>query len=296
MSDFPGSRLLRSLRRLKQIIRPPDATRRYQKGLNRELSRVRRAFEGSDQIVLTYTYGKVGSTTTHKAIRNLPGYQSFQNHFISEEGVAEALQLHRGDHDPVHVLQGEAIRHEMEARPDRLIKVITLVRDPVARALSNLFQHPAILRGNGDIRDSPMETIMATAEEQILYSLDYTEQWFDRELSALLGLDFFSRDYDRQGGFEIIREGRFELLAGKLERLSSDGAGHLGRFLNLGCDLPIPISHARSATGEAAVYDQVKRSLKLPANLLDKVYSSRVCRHFYTPEELEGFRKLWINS
>ncbi|MGL4401483.1 MAG: hypothetical protein ACRCXD_16585, partial [Luteolibacter sp.] len=76
----------------------------------------------------------------------------------------------------------------------------------------------------------------------------------------------------------------------------SDGASCLGRFLDLGCDLPIPISHARSATGQAEVYGQLKRSLKLQAELLDEVYSSRVCRHFYTPEELGAFRKLWIQS
>ena len=140
----------------------------------------------------------------------------------------------------------------------------------------------------------PLETVVTIAAEQVLGSLAYTEQWFDRELSGLLGFDFFARDFDRESGFEILREGRFELLAGKLERLSDNGAGYLGRFLDLGRDFPIPRSRARSATGEAALYDQVRRSLKLPAGVLDEVYSSRVCRHFYTPEELEGFRKHWI--
>ncbi len=294
MSDSPGKRLLRTLRGLKHKIIPVDVSRRYQRRLDRELSRVRETFEGSDRIVVTHTYGKVGSTAIHKAISQLPGYASFQTHFISEDGVADALRLHQDDHDPIHMLQGEALRVQMQANPDRPIRVITLVRDPVARAVSDLFENPALLGASGDVRQMPLESVVAIAAEQVSGSLVYTEQWFDRELGGLLGFDFFARDFDRKNGFEILHEGRFELLAGKLERLSDNGAGYLGRFLDLGRDFPIPRSRARSATGEAALYDQVRRSLKLPAAVLDEVYSSRVCRHFYTPEELEGFRKLWI--
>lgn len=294
MIDSPRNWFSRTLTRLNHKFSPQDPAHRYQKGLDRELARVRKAFAGSDRIVLILTHGKVGSTTIYKAVRKLPGYQSFQNHFISEEGVAEARQQQREGYTPVHLLQGEAIRRELLAQPDRPVKLITLMRDPVARAVSNLFQHPAVFNASGEIRDLPMESIITTAVEQVLFSLAYTERWFDRELSTLLGHDFFSRGFDRENGFQLLREGRFELLAGKLESLSSDGASCLGRFFDLGCDLPIPISHARSATGDAAVYAQLKRNLKLPAALLDEVYSSRVCRHFYTPEELEGFRKLWI--
>jgi Putative capsular polysaccharide synthesis protein len=295
MSDF-SNRLLRTLRGLKQKVRPTDISRRYQRRLDREISRVRQTFEGTDNIVLTHTYGKVGSTAIHKAVSKLPGYASFQTHFISEQGIADALQLHQEEHDPIHMLQGEALRLEMEAQPDRLIRVVTLVRDPVARAISDLFENPATPGSNGDLRELPLDSLVTQAAEKVVVSLAYTEQWFDRELSGVLGFDFFTRGFDKHSGFEIHREGRFELLAGKLEQLSDHGAGYLGRFLGLGRDFPIPRSRARSATGEADLYAQVRRSLKLPASLLDEVYSSRVCRHFYTPEELDGFRNLWIQS
>jgi hypothetical protein len=296
MSDLSGKRFLRTLRGLKHRIIPPDVSRRYQRRRDRELSRVRETFEGSDRIVVTHTYGKVGSTAIHKAVSRLSGYASFQTHFISEEGVADALRLHREEHDPIHMLQGEALRLQMQAHPDRPIRLITLVRDPVARAVSDLFENPALLNATGDVRQMPMESVVDIAAELVSGSLAYTEQWFDRELGGLLGFDIFTRGFDRENGFEILREGRFELLAGKLERLSDNGAGYLGRFLGLGRDFPIPRSRARSATGESVLYDQVRRNLKLPAAVLEQVYSSRVCRHFYTPQELEGFRKLWIQS
>lgn len=291
MSDIYGSRLYLKLWGLKCGIFGTDPKYLYQKGLSRELFRVRQAFRSPDKIILTYTYGKVGSTAIHKAISDLSGYRSFQNHFISKEGVAEARRSRGEERDPVHVLQGEAVRREIQADSARPIKVITLVRDPVARAVSAVFQPPSIY--SGDIRDVPLERMMDTILEVIPSSHAYTEKWFDRELSNLLGFDFFSRGFDREVGFDVTRQGRFELLSAKLENVAERGAGHIGRFLELGSDLPIPISNARAAKGNSAVYDMVKRKLKIPAGLLDEVYSSRMCGHFYTSAQLDGFRARW---
>jgi hypothetical protein len=96
MNDLPSNWFSRTLSKLNRKIVPQDASSRYQKRLDREWSRVRKASADSDRIVLTFTHGKVGFTTMHKAIRQLPGYQSFQNHFMSEQGIAAARRQHPG--------------------------------------------------------------------------------------------------------------------------------------------------------------------------------------------------------
>ena len=40
------------------------------------------------------------------------------------------------------------------------------------------------------------------------------------------------------------------------------------------------------------LYEQFKK-LPLPASYLDKEYSSRYARHFYTEDEIAAFRKHW---
>lgn len=291
-----GKDFEQKLRTLWHKVSPPDPVRRYLRRLNRELSQVSQAFTGTDKVILTHTYGKVGSTAIHKAINKQPGYLSFQTHVISEEGVAESRRSYPEDPEQIHLLVGEALRHALENNRDRQVRVITLVRDPVARAVSDLFENPVRIVGTEDIQEVSLEKLVAIATEQVLASVDYTERWFDREVRGLLNIDLFARDFDRVKGFQIFREGRFELLAGKLEQLSENGAGYLGRFLDLGRDFPIPNTRARSTTPEAFLYQQVRKNLKLPAGILDEVYSSRVCRHFYTAEELEKLRKLWIQS
>lgn len=282
------------LRKIWHKVRPPDPVRQYQRRLKNELSRVVQAFEGTDRIVLTHTYGKVGSTAIHKAINKQPGYQSFQTHVISEEGVAESRQSNPEDPEQIHLLVGEALRHVLELHPDRQVRVITLVRDPVARAVSDLFENPGRFVEDGEIRGVALEQLVAIATRHALQSFDYAENWFDRELSAIVGFDFFTRDFDRMKGFELYQEGRFELLAGKLEQLSDNGAGYLGRFLDMGGDFPVLKTRARSATADALLYEQVRKNLKLPAEALDEIYSGRVCKHFYSDEELDRFRRRWI--
>jgi hypothetical protein len=284
------------LRKIWHKVSPPDPARRYQRRLNNELSRVARAFKETDRIVLTHTYGKVGSTTVHKTIDKQPGYQSFQTHVISEEGVAESRQSCPEDPEEIHLLVGEALRLALERYPDRQVRVITLVRDPVARAVSDIFENPARFVGDGEISGVPLEKLVAIAAGHALQSIDFAEKWFDRELSAIVGFDFFTRDFDRMKGFELYQEGRFELLAGKLEQLSDNGAGYLGRFLDMGGDFPVSTTRARSATADALLYEQVRKNLKLPAEALDEVYNGRVFKHFYSDEELDRFRRRWIES
>lgn len=282
------------LRNLKRRFEPKDGSVGYRRRLERELARVDRTFAGDATPVLIQTYGKVGSTAIHAAIGKLPGFGSFQTHFISEEGVQQARGVHEEhDRDPIHLKVGDRLREKLAEQPDRPVKIVTLVREPVSRAVSNLFENPNLLVDGANLRELPLERIIGIAAEQVLSSMHYTERWFDRELCGLFGIDFFGQPFDKEGGFTTLEKGRYQLLAGKLELLSKNGEARLGEFLGLDGDLPIERRRARSSTGEASLYDQVREKLTLPAELLDQAYSSRVCQHFYTEEEIAGFRGNW---
>ncbi|MES2982884.1 MAG: putative capsular polysaccharide synthesis family protein [Verrucomicrobiota bacterium] len=295
MSGIFGNQIKRLLRKFKHTTHPPDVASNYERRLNRLITSVTQTFEGPDKPVLVHTYGKVGSTAIHTSIRQLPGFVSFKTHYISEAGVDQArCMLLEHERDPIHLQLGEALRAALKKHPQKKVWVITLVRDPVARAVSDLFENAAHIIAEGEISRMPLERVVEIAAQHVITSLDYTEQWFDRELSGVLGFDFFARSFNQEQGFEIFREGRFELLAGKLELLSKNGADFLGGFFELGHDLPIHHARERSATHEASLYEEVRKNLKLPAAVLDQVYASRFCRHFYTKNELDGFRERWV--
>ena len=118
-------------------------------------------------------------------------------------------------------------------------------------------------------------------------------EWFDRELNGVLEFDLFEKPFDRDAGFEIRETGRFQLLVGKLEKLGMKGERYLGEFLDLPADLKIRRRRSRANTGEATLYEQVRNRLRLPSQLLDEVYGSRVSRFFYTESEIDRFRSNW---
>lgn len=271
----------------------------YERRLLRDTSRVASCFASDVEPVMIHTYGKVGSTAIHKAIGELPQFCAFQTHFVSEEGVAHAAEIHSNkEREPIHLKVGECLRKELESHPDRKVRVITLVRDPVARAVSDLFENPDLLASEegGDLTALPLEKVVEIAEKHVLASLEYSEKWFDRELSGLFGFDFFGEAFDPAEGFQIMAAGRISLLAGKLEMLSEKGPAILGKFLDLGKDLEIPRRRARDTTDEGALYREVRNKLRLSGDVLDKVYSSRLCRHFYSDSELTKFRSHWIDE
>ena len=69
----------------------------------------------------------------------------YQTHFVTREGLDWAEAVYRRGWNPrrggaLHVWQGQWVRRQLEHQPERRWKVITLVRDPVARNLSSFFQ------------------------------------------------------------------------------------------------------------------------------------------------------------
>lgn len=284
MSMSPRDKVLVLLRRLKRRID------------RRDLVRVHNTFGSEQSPVLVHTCGKVGSTAIHAAVEKLPGFVPFHTHVISEEGVTEARAIHHAhNQDPVHLRVGDAIREAIANEPEQKIYVVTLVREPVARAVSDLFENWTILTSgrDRDLRNLSLDRVVEIASDQVIENIQYMERWFDREIRDVFAIDIFSEEFDKELGFGTSSVGRFGLLSGKLESLSESGGKVLGEFLGLENPVPIPRKRERSATGQGDLYDRVRKELKLPDSVLDEVYRSRLCRHFYSDEELNAFRANW---
>lgn len=259
-----------------------------------ELVRLDRAMRSQKQIVLIHTCGKVGSTAIQAALSPLRSVESFQTHFISKLGVLRARQEHAGSgQDPFHLKLGEEIQKQLEKYPERPVKVVTLVREPVARAVSNLFENPLLITGTKNLREISLERLMEYAELQVVPSLRYMEDWFESELSPLIGCDYFEREFDRESGFGVFDCGRFSVLSGRLESLSTSGGASLGRFLGFQSDIRIEKKRGRDEYGEGSLYNVVKGKFNLPQEDLESIYSSRFCRHFYSGAEVEEFKRRW---
>ena len=253
--------------------------------------------------IVVFSMGKVGSTTVHWTVGALPlPNPVFHGHFMSWESIRTRPTCRLGL-GPGPSEQHEAAKH-LRIFADLtwgLVhwRLITLVRDPVARHVSDLFQNfldTPQLRGRegNELAEAAIEVLrqrMAAFDEDT----DYVCNWFDRQIKSVFEFDILAAPFDAAAGYGRYEARNADILLIRLEDLSERGPEALQAFL----DIPhVEILSANEGMAKETrdAYRAVLDRLTLPDSTLDKVYGSRLARHFYTDAEIKGFKARWRGS
>lgn len=248
------------------------------------------AWRQRNSFFLVYTLGKVGSSTIYATLkRNLPGVPVHHVHFLSSEYLEVRLPQ-ANEYFRKHIALGRRILADIDKHRGKRIKIITMVREPVQRDVSAMFQ-----TWRGRFGDVPFE---AKTNAELIADLKgrnfhHTLTWFDDEFKAWTGIDIFTLPFDRERGFSIHRTERFDILVLKLEKLNDCYAAAMREFIGL------DLSRLELANiGEEKLSRDKLKSLAAeirfsPAEL-DAVYGSRYMQHFFTPEEISNYRAKWL--
>jgi len=237
--------------------------------------------------------------------RDLPGHHIFHTHYLNPEttrvmdAAFRRFFKHKGWVWFYDEIFGAKLLHKrLQAKKPSSPKwkVVALVRDPVARNVSSFFQH---LQFNFPTRRSADKKNPDKLQELTqLFVLDsegthnFPLTWFHKEVRDVFGIDVFEKPFPHEQGFEIYEGEKADLLVIRLEDLDTCGAVALERFFGL---KNVDLLTVNKASGKQydSGYKGFKAALKLPATYLDRMYSSRLARHFYQPHEIEIFRSKW---
>ncbi len=260
-------------------------------------------------LTVLYQMGKVGSTSVHEALLaaalDTPVYKV---HFLSDQGVAHGEKFHRSTlknpwEETPHIQTTRLVRGRMAADPDLELDVVTLVRDPVGREVSEFFQyvealHPELLDEDGLLKTQRAARVLQARFMFFDESSNYTCRWFDMEIKELFGLDVFAFPFDHDRGYTLIEQGNVRLLILRLENLDrtlnpglrelvgaryQDWKGRGGKDrANVG---------AQKQSGEQ--YQELVANFRLRPSVGEKVYGTTYARHFYTPAERDGLLQKW---
>jgi hypothetical protein len=250
----------------------------YQRGCNQVLN-----MRNEGQVdVLTYQPGKVGSSSIHSSLL-LSGVRSFHVHFLvsRDQGIQEINE--------VATSFGRRI-------VNRVRKIITIVREPLSREISQLFQRleqwkVAVISSDYSFLDLCVNMIMG--EMRHIYKTQIDEfEWFDNELKCSSGIDVYAHPFDREKGYSIIRNDNVEVLVLKLEKLNNLERV-IGDFVGVP-DFKLINHNMAENKPSKYLYQNVREAIKIPQNLVDRYYvgNSRM-DHFYTEEEKVAFLKKW---
>lgn len=254
-----------------------------------------------DSPVLIYQMGKVGSSSVYKSLKS----ERLRNpiffvHFLSNDLIhyKQVYQNSGIQAAPYHLELGMVLRNYILKNKRKLkFKIISMVRDPIARQISDVFQNPEIMKidiknQNGLINKN---RAMALIQENFsnLRTFDYIFKWFDREIKSVFGIDAFSKPFNRDSGWTIINGENAEVLVLRLENLSQIGPEVISDFLTLPNQISLVESNVRASTKDVLSYNYVKNNIRIDRSICREIYASRFCSHFYGDKEINKFMKRW---
>jgi len=174
------------------------------------------------------------------------------------------------------------------------IKIITLVRDPVSRNISAMFQnlHEFIYEHN--IKDSRKEESFYSMLDEIFKTKinhNLALEWYDNELKKFTGIDIFEYDFPKDKGVMIIKEKNIEIMVIKLEKINT-AKKEIRKFIGLE-EVSIQKTNSSNNKWYKQFYVEYKEKFKPGKFYLNQMYDNDVIRYFYSEDEIKSFYDKW---
>jgi hypothetical protein len=242
-------------------------------------------FKYSKSIILVYSMGKVGSSSVDVALRKrLPHVKIFHVHFLSDHWLKEILPgLNSFFHTNIEL--GNSVLNFISQNPRKRLKIVTLVREPFMREISDAFEN-----WKGLFPDEKVIDHQFLSDWMDSHSHDYTLNWFDTEFKNFTGFDIYSRPFDKRRGYTIYNLENMDILCIKLERLNDTSQEAFRDFLNLK-RLSISSKNSSSNKKEKELYRLLRSTYRPDIEKLDRVYRTKYVMHFYSEEEIAGLKR-----
>ncbi|NWF64507.1 MAG: hypothetical protein HXY38_09400 [Chloroflexi bacterium] len=251
--------------------------------------------------------GRVGSTSVVSAISQ--AYQEIDcpvavhhNHYIAN--YQKVQERARQDLEDYSLALGDIERVDRGVRETLLaqveknhpVKIISLVRDPVARNVSTFFF--AFSQFVPDWKEKETQGLLSASALNVIFEgkrhfIQTAFHWFDEQIKDGLGLDVYAVPFDAARGWQVYKQGPVELLVLRMEDLYRTGEAILRQFLHLPAFKMVKVN-----TGEEREsYELYRRFLTHPISqeYLEMTYATKLARHFYTEAEIAQSIHRWRN-
>ena len=255
--------------------------------------------------VIVFQSGKVGSTSLHLSLEkkfkeleiSTPVYHA---HILEkiDQRIERIKQIRTDPSASIQkLLESKKIRQQIDNNHEQCWSVISLVRDPVAKKISTFFQLIDEYIPDWKKQWKSGELKLEDLQKMFFKKSGDNDpgQWFDNQIKPIWGIDIFKTPFDKTNGYHIYTfTPRVNLMIIRMEDLNRVAENAFREFMGLE-SFSIISTNVGEEKPYRKLYEQFKK-LPLPASYLDKEYSSRYARYFYTENEIAAFRKHWLEN
>ena len=247
--------------------------------------------------ILIHTMAKVGTTTLVKTLYSLNlKLPIIHTHTLNEENLQYSIQPQKDIFGqlPDHLQTSLCIQPVIYQKSINW-KVITLIRDPIARNISAFFYNidkqwfPNFYERYAN-QELPNQEIINKFLREFHHQVPLT--WVEKEICSVFNINVYGFDFPKEKGYQIYHNDNIDLLVLKLENLEACYQQAFKEFL--GIDI-VQLEKANTSEDKKYkdIYKNLNKSLSLPPEYLDQMYISNHVRHFYTEAEIELFKQRW---
>lgn len=266
----------------------------------RQIYRYNRSPLRKKQPVLAYQMGKVGSSTIRRSLNALNrDIYIYHLHYMS--GIDNMIGQCKRQYLPLqdHILASIYCKRMVEKTLNgRKIDVITLVRDPIAKNISQFFQSVEVAYPELDYHNKvhSMDLGVLVKELRDFYLDKFLHDdpliWFDIELKQFLKIDVYESPFPYNKGYDIYENDIARVLLIRLEDLNECAPEAMDQFLGIK-EFRLVNENVSKDKEYAEIYKVLRENVDLPDSYIEKMYSSKLAKHFYTHSELNKFRIKW---
>ena len=241
--------------------------------------------------ILIYQMAKVGSSSLEEAIKkedipvkHIHSYYGTLNYYFDERTSC------------IGRIKKPLFKLCFKLRKKEL-KVITIMRDPIARNISALFQSLYIMIYKHQLEDNKKEESFQDMMDVFMekyVNTDIPLTWFDRELKEYLGIDVLKYKFNKESGYTVIKQNNINLLVLTTERIN-ENTSVICNFLGLP-KLKLNSSNRSSSKWYSEIYKQYVDEFSITDEQIDYFYKSPVIKHFYSDKDIDNFIDTWSKN
>lgn len=272
----------------------------------KKYKKVSRSYDSDHKTVVIYQMGKVGSSTVKHSLDKLGlPMNLYHVHALTKERIdwlenqfqyASSIKEKPVIHD--HVIESIFLRELIDQNKHLNWKIITLIRDPIARNISTFFQSLDIFFPEWEKdHNNKQNRLEDYVEEMIELFLQESNHelpliWFDSFLKPVFDIDVYAKKFPAEQGYDYYSRKNVELVLIRLEDINDCAETAINEFLSID-SFTLEKANISSEKDYSEAYSKFKKLIKLPNEYINEMYSSRFTQHFYTQGEIDKMKARW---